>query len=349
MPRRAGAWPTAALGLLLILLAGCERGHTIHHDQLLAFGTVVELSLYGVEATQARTITDALDRRLRAQHEAWSPSGDGELSRLNQTLAGRGAGEAGPELMELLQRSQTLSQASGGLFEPAIGRLVALWGFERADVGLPIEPPEAAAVAELVSQRPQIAALQLGAGRVRGAYHALQLNLGASAKGYAVEGAIDALREAGVPAAIVNAGGDLKVLGRPGERRWRIGIRHPDGGVLASIELEDGEALFSSGDYERYFEHGGRRYHHLLDPRTGYPARGLRAVTVLHHDATTADAAATALFVAGPDAWPAVARAMGVAHALLLDESGRAQLTPALAERLRFEYEPAPQRLIVSP
>lgn len=348
MPRKI-ARPLLWLLPALLVLAGCQREPEIYRDRLLVFGTLVELSLYGVSEREGRAASERLQQQMQRQHRDWNPWQPGQLADLNAALASGREGVAGPELLTLIQRARTLSETSGGLFNPAIGRLIELWGFNRADEAMPAAPPEPAALAPLLAAQPRMSDLQLTGNRVRSRNPAVQLDFGASAKGYAVDLALATLQELGVPAAIVNAGGDLRALGRPGARRWRIGIRDPRGpGVMASVELEDGESVFTSGDYERFFEHQGMRYHHILDPRTGRPARGVSSVTVIHDDATTADAAATALFIAGPREWPRVARAMGIRQVMLVDDQGRVFLSPAMAERVHFEQTPL-QKTVVAP
>jgi thiamine biosynthesis lipoprotein len=184
---------------------------------------------------------------------------------------------------------------------------------------------------------------------------ALKLDFGAFAKGYAVDRAIDVLREMGINNAVVNAGGDLRAIGRHGDRPWRVGIRHPrEAGILASVEVEGDESVFTSGDYERYFDWEGTRYDHIIDPRSGYPAQGLSSVTVFSRQADLADAAATALFVAGPEEkdWLPVARAMGITGAMLVDDEGRVQITPGIRKRLYFEggtEKPGPEIHVSAP
>ena len=132
----------------------------------------------------------------------------------------------------------------------------------------------------------------------------VQLDFGAFGKGYGIDLAIEKLRKMGIENAIVNAGGDLRAIGSRSGTPWRIAIRRPSGaGVLGVIKTDSDESIFTSGDYERNFVWQGVRYHHIIDPRTGYPAKGVSSVTVIHTDATTADAAATALFVAGMKDW----------------------------------------------
>ncbi|RLA35603.1 MAG: FAD:protein FMN transferase, partial [Gammaproteobacteria bacterium] len=169
----------------------------------------------------------------------------------------------------------------------------------------------------------------------------------ASAKGYGADSAIGRLRDLGITDALVNARGYLPVIGRRGDRPWRVGVRAPDGGLLAAIEVTNGESVFTSGTYERQFEHAGVRYHHIIDPRTGYPARGLSSVTLIGRDGAEADAAATALLVAGAN-WPRTARTLGVEAVLAIDEQGGLQATPAMARRLQFQDEPPPSLGVVT-
>jgi len=165
----------------------------------------------------------------------------------------------------------------------------------------------------------------------------VQLDLGGFAKGYALNQAISRLRSLGVGNAIVNAGGDLCVSGRHGERPWQVGIRHPQGeGVIAALAVADGECVLTSGNYERYREYENVRYAHILDPRTGWPVRHVASATVIHADGGVADAAATALTVAGPDDWRRIARGMGLRYVMLVDEMGTVYMSPAMAERVRF-------------
>ena len=141
---------------------------------------------------------------------------------------------------------------------------------------------------------------------------------------------------------MINAGGDIKVIGKHGDRPWHIGIRHPrkKDSVLAGIDLLPNESIFTSGDYERYFIYKGVRYHHIIDPRTGYPATKSMSVTVIHPNAALADAAATALFVAGPEEWHEIAQSMGIKYVLLVDAKGNVHMNPAMQKRISFIEKP---------
>jgi FAD:protein FMN transferase len=329
------------------MVAGC--GPAAEPETRLRFtamGTLVDVTVWGLPAEQAEAAGAEVEALFHALHREWDPWGEGALGRLNRSLA---EGEpAVPEagLAVLLERAAALSATSGGLFEPAVGGLVRLWGFSR-DEHMAEAPPDAGAVADALAALRPLPEL-LGADGALRAAEGVAIDLGGFAKGVAVDRAIELLKSLGVEHAIVNAGGDLRAIGRRGERPWRIGIRAPrDPGVLAALEVTGDAAVFTTGDYERYFVHQGQRYHHVLDPRSGYPARGAAAVTVIHPDAGLADAAATALLVAGPADWPAAAAALGVELVMVVDEAGGIELTPGMQPRLRFLDEAAGQRLRV--
>ncbi|MDH5470086.1 MAG: FAD:protein FMN transferase, partial [Gammaproteobacteria bacterium] len=175
-------------------------------------------------------------------------------------------------------------------------------------------------------------------------------DLGGFAKGYAIDRAIEHLRKRGIENAIVNTGGDLRAIGARNTRRWRIGIRHPrKDDILASINTDGDDSVFTSGDYERLFNVDDVRYHHILDPRTGQPANGTAAVTVVHDNATEADAAATALFVAGPDEWQAIAKRMGIDRVMLVDREGMIIMTPAMWEIITLSEDVTAQARVSDP
>jgi len=257
----------------------------------------------------------------------------------------------GERLLPLLHEVRDLARASGGLFNPAIGKLVGLWGFHNDE--MPVgAPPHMAAVAELVAAAPSMDDLLFDGHRVSSRNPQVQIDLGGHAKGVALNQALDRLAALGYGNALVNLGGNLAVSGTRGGRPWRIGVRHPqggrsdlrhsqNGGAIASVEVSGRMAVVTSGTYERYRQDGDRRYPHIIDPRSGQPATHVVSATVLHPDAARADVAATALVVAGSAVWPEVARSLGVSEVMIVDEAGRVQLTPGMAAKIQFVEQPA--------
>jgi len=324
-------------GLLLIgsLLLGCQPAEPpeSHRRTIVALGTLVTVEIVSADERPSERALDKIENYFQDIQREWYAFGDGELGRINAALSRGEAADMSPELAALTRRSLALRDRSGGLFDPTIGMLVELWGFANVEMA-DRSPPD-----NLAIQRWQADTQRPGptlAGRTISAERPLKLTFGAIAKGTALNHACDLLAGMGFENALVDAGGDLKVLGRRGNRRWRIGIKDPHAdSILGVIHLESGEAVVTSGDYERYFTHGGQSYHHLLDPASGRPVTHTAGVTVLHNDAELADAAATALMVAGAGRFHEVASRMGIDTAMLVTADGDIIMTPAMTERIR--------------
>ncbi|MCW9024849.1 MAG: FAD:protein FMN transferase [Gammaproteobacteria bacterium] len=317
------------------LLSACQPAPKEYKQTLLVFGTLVNITIYDTDASKAAAMIKAISDDLNFMHEAWHPWKPGPLGRTNTLLAQTEWFSANPSVMPLITLGQQLWHDSDGLFNPAIGHLLGLWGYHQDD---PPQgpPPSANEIKKWLSQNPRMSDIETKGIRVRSSNAAVKLDFGAMAKGLAVDRVIEQLKKNGIEHAIVNAGGDLKAIGRHGDRPWRIGIRHPrqDGSVLAAVEVNDSESVFTSGDYERFYTFEGKRYHHIIDPRTGYPAGQSTSVTVIHPQAAVADAAATALFVAGPEQWQDIALKMKLQYVMLVDKHGQVHITPAMAKRI---------------
>ncbi|HVT36681.1 MAG TPA: FAD:protein FMN transferase, partial [Nevskiaceae bacterium] len=327
----------AALNALrhAVLRPACARLCTVQRAlkrQFLAMGTLVTVTL--PDAARARAAADAALERVQRElaqfgRDGWA-WGDGALARFNRSLLDGAAAEVPPALRTLFDLAWNAHCRSGGRFEPRVGELVRLWGFdEPAHVR---SAPPAAPEIERALRDLRAAPPYAGNGRY-GPAPGVAWDFGAIGKGYAVDRCFELLLQAGFHDASIDAGGNLAVRGRNGRRAWRIGIRDPRSdarrpSLLASLEASD-EAVITHGDDQRGFEHGGVRYGHILDPRRGWPARGLRSLTVVHADAAWADAAGSALFVAGAD-WPRVARELGLTQVLAFDEHARLRATPQL-------------------
>ncbi len=330
--------PRLAVVAVALLLAACAGREPLHQEQGYVFGTLVDVTVYGADEARARQAANEVLREFQRLHDmlhAWQPS---ELSELNAAFAGGESKAVSAELAAMLQDAAQLSRQSQGLFNPAIGTLVQLWGFHADEFKAAL--PDGERIAALVQANPQMNDITLAQGRVRSSNKAVRLDLGGYAKGYALDRAAVILRERGIRNALVNIGGNVLALGRHGERPWRIGIRHPrQAGALATLDLHDGEALGTSGDYQRYFELGGSRYCHLIDPRSGHPAQDVQAATILTRGpraGVLSDAASKPLFIAGTGGWRSAAARMNVSEAMLVDGVGNIHLTAGLQKRLEF-------------
>lgn len=322
---------------LLLLLSGCNKTEPVYQDQLIAMGTVYELSLYDVEQQRGQEISRLVQEDLKFMEYAWHPWKPGPMGRINQLLASGVEFSINPSVLPLVIQSKQLYTSSKGLFNPAIGELVQMWGFHNDDPS-DGKTPSKQQIEEYMRDLPTMDDIEINGIRARGHNPRLQLDFGGFAKGYAVEKILQRLKQSGIDNAILNAGGDLKAIGRHGSRAWSVAIRNPHhAGIVGSIEVQDGESVFTSGNYERYYQDGKKRVHHILDPGTGYPAPIIASATVIHDDAAVADAAATALFVAGPGRWWEIARSMGIRYVLLVDENGLVHMNPEMAARVKLE------------
>jgi FAD:protein FMN transferase len=328
-----------ALIVTLLALAGCGR-EPLHQSQAYVFGTLVDISIYGESEERARELSGHVQQefqRLHDQLHAWKAGS--ELDRLNAAFAAGKTAEVSPELAGMLKDATRLSEQSGGLFNPAIGHLIQLWGFHR-DEFAPVRP-DPSEIQKWVDVNPRMADILVENGQAASRNPAVKLDLGGYAKGWALDLAADYLRQQGVKGALVNIGGNIIAIGKHGERPWRVGIQHPrKPGPLATLELPDGWAIGTSGDYQRFFELDGQRYCHIIDPRNGQPAQGVQAVTILvppgPHAGTLSDVASKPLFISGLAGWHKAASDMGITHALLVDERGGPHLTRAMKQRLHF-------------
>jgi thiamine biosynthesis lipoprotein len=322
--------------LFLILVVGCTPQPKEFTHTILQFDTLINVTLYDVDEKLAAQAFADLDRDFAQYHQSWTPYAPSALTRINQLIPTGKTFSVAPSVLPLITQSIPLAEQTGNLYNPAIGKLIKLWQFHRHD-DPDIKPPDAEKIAQLVKAKPQLDNLQLDGIRMRSDNPQVELNFGAFAKGYAVDISIQHLREMGINNAIFAVAGDVKSLGRHGDRGWRVGIKHPrQDDVIASIDMQGEEGISTSGDYERYFFYQGKRYHHILDPRTGYPAQGTQAVTVLHQNSAMADVAATALFVAGPRNWFELAKKLQLKYVMFIDENGRVEVTPELMKRLVF-------------
>ncbi|MBN2289922.1 MAG: FAD:protein FMN transferase, partial [Candidatus Glassbacteria bacterium] len=240
--------------------------------------------------------------RVNAVFDPWNP--ESELNRLNASRGGREAVPLSRDMSVVLAAALRIGRLSDSLFDPALGDLVRLWGFNDQSTGARL--PDSLEIRALLDSSDLSAGIVLvdsgRAARLGG--RTGRLEMGGIAKGYAVDRAIAVLRDAGVGNALVNLGGEIGVLGAGSNgKSWRVGVQHPRSGSshLGVLELTDGMFVATSGDYENYFFAGGRRYHHILDPRTGYPAfEGVVSASVVGAECLEADAVATTLVLLGP-------------------------------------------------
>lgn len=336
--------------IVAVLLASCGREPLVH-TQSYVFGTLVDISIYGESETKAQQITNQVLKNFQQLHDqlhAWKP--DSELTQLNQAFASKSAPvKISSALSKMLIQASELSRQSDGLFNPALGHLISAWGFQR-DEFTPVEIHDAD-IQTWVKAHPAMSDIVIKDDMVFSTNPAVKLDLGGYAKGYALDQAAQMLREHGIKNALVNIGGNIIALGQHGTKPWRVAIQHPRlAKPMATLELLDGWAIGTSGDYQRYFKKNGVRYCHILDPRTGYPSTAAQSVTVLIQPSKNAgvlsDVLSKPIFIAAPNVKADAAKKMGVTHYLIVDAQGNFSVSASMQSRLSWLIQKPKMRLI---
>jgi len=285
--------------LVILLLSSCQQPGTDYkkaQSTRFAMGTVIEITVLDTSETEANAALEAgfaEINRISAQFYEGNPQGP--IYAFNHRNSDYTAMPR--EILDLVVRSKTYSERLNGAFDISIGTILPLYKFR----GDSLRPPELSVINPLL---PYIDYRNLYvdlAGEKLGAkYRPTMIGLGAVAKGYGVDKAIEAIARYNVAGALVNAGGDLRALPRLDGHKWRVGIQDPRNGdnILKIVEIDSG-AVVTSGDYEKFYMYEGRRIHHLLNPRTGQSADSCQSTTVIAPNAEQADAMATGLFVLG--------------------------------------------------
>lgn len=322
---------------LIWTLSACQK--PVEHAQFYIFGTLVDITLADVDKVEAQLILAEVQQDLQQMHNNWHPWEPGMLVDINWAFTQGRCAPLDQKLKQLIVASQTLEQQTNGSFNAGIGGLIALWGFHTSDYPIHTPPPSAAVINEWLQYQPSTQSVYFQGDSVCSSNPATQLDFGGIAKGYAVDLIVDKLKAAGVGAAIVNTGGDLRAYSELERHYWRIAVRHPLQGLIGLIEISTDDAVFTSGNYQRYIEHQGQRYAHILDPRSGRPVSDIVSVTVLASSGLQADAAATALMVAGLKGWHELSKSLQLEAVLVVDEAGKLYMTSAMQARLVL-YEP---------
>jgi thiamine biosynthesis lipoprotein len=328
---------SALLCLFIILFSSCSTDNRSAYRQSKAlmdtYVTVTVVSDSKAEAEKA--VEDAFSTIERLGNLINFFSEKSELSRINRN-AGIAPVKVSALTLDLVEKSLYVAGKSGGAFDPTIGPEIHLWDFHKK-----IKPPDDDIRKGLLLVNYRNVAVDKVKSTVFLKKKGMMLDLGGIAKGYGADLAVEALKRDGIKAGIVAVAGDIKTFGsKPDGSLWNVGIENPrqkdaSDEIIAAIRLRD-KAISTSGDYQRYFILGGRRYHHLLDPKTGYPAMHCRSVSVITDKGVFTDSFATAVFVLGPEKGMKLLRKLGM-DGVIIDAGGNIDTTPGIKGKLTIE------------
>ena len=328
------------------VLSACSEPPAPWQQESYVFGTRVELKIYASTPQQASQAAAAALAELDRLHRLLHPwQADSDSSRLNRALAAGQPYRPSAELLALLRAGQVMESASGALFSPAIGQLVALWGFHQENPAA--ANVDLAAIRHAAAAKPRMSDLHINAdGVVHSNNPAVRFDAGGMAKGWALDRLRQQLLKRGISSALLNIGGNIIALGqKPDGSPWQVGIRHPRRHeAMATLALKDGEAIGTSGDYQRYFMRNGRRHCHLIHPSNGNSQCHNQSATVLIRAATDAglrsDVASKPIYLDTPDKAASYARQLAVDGWLLIDNQGQTWLNAAMKARLDWRIQP---------
>ena len=327
---RATALRLIGFLLCLLVLSGCERKDHLVEQHLLEFGTIIKITLITQDLVQAEALLAEIEARLKIYRNQWHAWEDSDLTRFNQALA-KGENVPVPQsLQQLLHFSHKYHHATNGLFNPALGRLIAAYGFHGSNADVD-------SINAIKLNLPNMDDLEINAQIASSRNQHLQIDLGGIAKGYAIGLIGDFLDAHEISDYIVNAGGDLVISGSRFGKAWRIGIQNPYApGVIAGINIKGRYSLFTSGNYRRQYRQGIAKTHHIIDPRSGDPSRGQSSATVLMRDPVRADVSATSLMVDGVNGHKLLSEALEIDDYLIITESREILSSRSMADKLEF-------------
>jgi FAD:protein FMN transferase len=318
---------------ILILIPQPTYPSNLYKYHQVAMGTVIEITLIADDeeaANKASLQAFQEIKRIETLMSPWLDSSD--VTRINRS-AGKERVKVSPETFEVIQKAQEISELSEGGFDITIGPLTELWREARKKT----IPPS---IEEVKEKLGLVNFKNIGIdpeGKVFLKKKDMAIDLGGIAKGYAVDRAFELLKSLGYKNLIVNAGGDLRVGVLKNNQPWSIGIQNPRESqkILARISVSD-MAVATSGDYERFFIHEGKRYHHIFNPRDGFPTEGCQSVTIVTKDCITADGLATAVFVLGSEKGYSLCQKLEGVDCLIVDKEGKIIFSPGLKDRISF-------------
>ncbi|MDQ6975739.1 MAG: FAD:protein FMN transferase [Mariprofundaceae bacterium] len=320
---------------VILFLSACKNTPHEVQDTRFIMGTMVSFMIIADQDTAENAIVEAANTMQDIEH-AMTIYGNEKnaVKRFNhaepeQTIT------LPPSVDSLLQMSHAVSLQTDGAFSASLGMLSLLWGFSLPK--MPITPPSPRVIAKIMASKPANCLSRVGVQQWQRSNSQCVIDLGGIAKGYALDQGMKVLKSWGIADAMINAGGDIRIMGMHGERPWRIGIRDPrhNDKVIGVLALSGDKSVVTSGDYERFFMLDGRRYHHILDPKTGYPVMRVQSSTIVASTASKADVWSTALFVAGSRLLATLEKTDMMA--LVVDAKGRIHAEQKMRQHLQLK------------
>jgi len=323
-----------SLFIVLLIFSNCESDSQLHEvtRRKFALGTIVKITVLDTDKTEARKAIDqAFNEINRIGSLFYKGNPKSPIYRFNHSK--QDTLSLSEEIINWIFRSQKLARKTKGSFDITVGKIASLYTFDQEN----FQPPKKKKVDSLLNYVGyRKIAVDTSRNIVIKKDQRIKIITGGSAKGYAVDRAIKSLDTFKLAGALVSAGGDLRATPREDKKKWTVGIRHPrrKDAILGTIEIEKG-AVATSGDYEQFVDYNGKRYHHIISPKSGYPARASRSTTIIAPTAELADALSTGLFILGPEQGLQQIQEFSGCEALWVDSEGNYHSTKKFNDYLK--------------
>jgi thiamine biosynthesis lipoprotein len=320
-----------ALIFIGISLAACQPSAKIVEQTFVEFGTLIKVTLELSDDQNADKLFGQIEAQLHDQRRQWHAWEESDLSDFNLALSSGKFVEVPDSVDGLIQLSTYYSEKTNNLFNPALGNLVAAYGFHNSEFS------NLQKIDLIRTDMPLMSDLERQGTLIRSTNQNLALDFGGIAKGLALSEISQMLDSSGTTNYLLNAGGDITSAGLRNGKAWKIGIQNPFApGVVAGIKLKSSNSLFTSGNYQRFYRKGSRVVHHIIDPRSGMPSTNIASATILTTDPVLADVAATTFMIDGIKNHREISKQLGIEQYLIIDNEKRIIVSRRLYDQLEF-------------
>jgi FAD:protein FMN transferase len=326
---------------LMTLLCSCTaQKESIYRKSRILMDTLVTITVVSTSQDKADKAIDTAFSEIGTLEKLsnfYSP--ESEISMINRKSGIAGV-RVSPDIIEMLDKATYVSENTGGAFDITIGPVMSLYDFHKK-----IKPDDREIRRKLYLVNYRNLSVDKKKSTVFLKEKGMLIDPGGITKGYTADKAVEILKQQGIHGGLVAVAGDIKTFGlKPDGKPWKIGIRNPaaessEDDIIATIELTD-MAISTSGDYERFFFLDGKKYHHLINPKTGYPASECQSVSVIAKDGVFTDSFATGIFILGPEKGIKVLEKMGF-EGIIIDSKGKTHITPGIRGKVEFKRTPA--------
>ncbi|MBT3827000.1 MAG: FAD:protein FMN transferase [Nitrosomonadales bacterium] len=327
--------------VVIIIFSLSECGNKLFQKKDYIFGTIVDIKIYGESKKIASEASDKILSNFNRLHQLLHPWEKSLIFKINKAIK-----NDSPFLLEdqevisLIRRGQDYENQTEGFFNPAIGKLVSLWGFH-SDIPLK-SIPDPKVITKFVEAKPSMNNIKIKNDELNSLNKYVQIDMGAYAKGYALDQAKRILEQYKINNALINIGGNILAMGMHGDREWIVGVQDPrNPNAMATLPLKSGWSIGTSGDYQKYFTLNQQRYSHIIDPYTGYPPTNTQSVTILippdENSGEKSDAYTQPLFIVGVQKKIEMAKKLSISHYLIVLENNEILISDELNKIIMWQ------------